>query len=137
MRLEKLTKAITSAIGCLQDSMKVVSKRDAKDLSSLVWRAAADLEYALFLFSITHQGESESSSWTLRLRSKDVEVGSVLASTRDLLEEAKSSLKAGDLREAHKKTWMARGYLLKLHNFFEKKKKLKKAAKKSSRSNTR
>ena len=59
MRLEKVTRAITSAMGYLQDSMKVVSKMD--EVSGLVWQAAADLEYALFLFSMMHQDESESS----------------------------------------------------------------------------
>ena len=130
MKLEKLARAITSATGYLEDSMKVISKMD--DVSGLVWRAAADLEYALFLFSIMHPDESESSSWKLGLHSKDVEVDSVLASTRDLLEEAENKIKAGALREAHEKTWMARGYLLRLHEFFEKRKKLEKAAKKSS-----
>ena len=132
MKLEKLTGAITSAMGYLEDSMKVVPKGNDEDVSGLVWRAAADLEYTLFLFSIMHQDESESSSWKLGLHSKDIEIDSVLASTRDLLKEAKSSMKAGELREAHKKAWMARGYLLKLQEFFEKRRKLEKAAKKSS-----
>jgi len=112
--------------------MKFVSKGNDEDVSGIVWRVAADIEYALFLFSIGHQDESRSSSWKLDLRSKDVEVDSVLASTRDLLEEAESKIEAGELHEAHQKTWMARGYLLKLQEFFEKKRKLKKAAKKSS-----
>jgi len=132
MRLEKLTGAIVSARSHLEDSMKVVSKGTDEEVSGMVWRAAADLEYALFLFSIRHPDASESSSWKVGLRSKDVEVDSVLASTRDLLEEAESKIKAGELGEAHKKTWIARGYLLKLHNFFEKRRKLEKAAKKSS-----
>ena len=110
--------------------MKAVSKMD--DASGLVWRAAADLEYALFLFSIMHQDESESSSWRLSPHLKKVEVESVLASTRDILKEAESKTNAGELREAHKKTWMARGYLLRLQEFFEKRRKLKKAAEKSS-----
>ena len=132
MKLEKLTRAITSARSHLEDSMKVVSKGNGEDVSSIVWRAAADLEYALFLFSIMREDESRSSSWKLGLRSKDVEVDSVLASTRDLLEEAESKIEAGELREAHQKTWMARGYLLKLQEFFEKRRKPRKAAKKSS-----
>ncbi len=132
MRLEKLTRAIASARGHLEDSMKVVSKGNYEDVSGIVWRVAADIEYALFLFSIMHQDESRSSSWKLDLRLKDVEVDPVLASTRNLLEEAESKIEAGEIREAHQKTWMARGYLLKLQEFFEKKRKLKKAAKKSS-----
>jgi len=121
-----LTRAITSAMGYLEDSMKIVSRMD--DVSSLIWRAAADLEYALFLFSVMNQDESESSSWKLGLHSKEVEIESVLKSAMDLLQKAESSIKTGELRDAHKKTWMARGYLLRLQEFFEKRRrKLQKA----------
>jgi len=130
MSLEKLSKAISSAMVYLEDSMKAVSEMD--DLSILVWRAAAELEYALFLFSIIHQGESESSSWKLGLHSKEVEIESILKSARDMLQKAESSMKTGELREAYRKTWMARGYLLRLQEFFEKKRKLEEAAEKSS-----
>ncbi len=130
MSLEKLITAITSAMNCLEASMNVGSKVD--DVSSLVWRAAADLEYALFLFSIMHQDESESSSWKIDLHSKDVEIESVLRSAMEMLQRAESKIKDGELREAHKETWMARGYLLKLQEFFEKRRKLQKAAEKSS-----
>ena len=125
MSLEKITEAIKSA-------MKNLSKDNEEDVSGFVWQAAADLEYALFLFSVMHQDESESSSWKLSLRSKDVEIDSVLASTRDMLKEAEGKIETGKVREAHKKTWMARGYLLRLQEFFEKRRKLQKAAKKSS-----
>ncbi len=132
MSLEKLAETVKSAMVYLEDSIKTVSKEDDEDVSGLVWRAAAELEYALFLFSIMHQDAPEGSSWKLRLRLKDIEVDSVLSSTRDLLKEAASSMEDGNLLEAHKKTWMARGYLLKLHTFFEKQRKRKKTGKKSS-----
>jgi hypothetical protein len=131
MSLEKLAEAVKSAMGYLKDSKKTVSKGD-EDVGGLVWRAAAELEYALFLFSVMHQGASEGSAWKLRLRLKDIEVNSVLSSTIDLLKEAESIMEDGDLLEAHKKTWMARGYLLKLHTFFEKQRKRKKTGEKSS-----
>jgi len=130
MELEKLTGAIASAMGYLEDAMKVESKGNDEDLSGLVWRAAADLEYALFLFSILRQDESESSSWKLGPHSKEVEIDSFLASAKGLLEEAESKIKAGEFREAHKRVWLARGHLLRLQGFFEKEKeKPKKVAK--------
>ncbi|NIP67459.1 hypothetical protein GWN63_05310 [Candidatus Bathyarchaeota archaeon] len=130
--LKKLTKAIASAIEYLEASMKVASKGNDQEVSRPIWGAAADLEYALFLFSIL-QEESASSSWKLKSPSKDFEIHSFLTSARDLLTEAKTEIEQEELDEAHKKTWMARGYLLKLHNFFEKKqRKKKKAAKKSA-----
>lgn len=130
MSLEKTTEAIKSAMKYLEGTMKNLSKDNEDDVSGFVWQAAADLEYALFLFSVTHQDDPESSSWKLSLRSKDVEIDSVLASTRDMLKEAEGKIETGKVREAHKKTWMARGYLLKLQEFFEKRRKLKQAAKK-------
>jgi hypothetical protein len=39
---------------------------------------------------------------------------------QDLLKEAKDNLNAENFHEAHKKTWMARDYLLRIHDFFEK-----------------
>ncbi|UCC33510.1 MAG: hypothetical protein JSW53_00420 [Candidatus Bathyarchaeota archaeon] len=129
-KLEKLTRAVTSAMKYLEISIRVASKGD--DVRDLVWNAAANLEYALFLFSIMHQDVPKSSSWRLTSASKEVEVESILASTRDLVAKAENEIKAGALHEARKITWMARGHLLRLQEFFEKQRKLERAAKKSS-----
>ena len=112
---------MTSAIAYLEDSMEVLVKKDEKKVAHFAWRAASDLEYALFLFSLMHQGETESSSWKLNPKSKQVEMGPLLISAQDLLKEAKNSFEADELHEAHKKTWMARGQLLRVHDLLEKK----------------
>jgi len=121
MKQENIFKAITSAIAHLEDSMEALVKRDEKKVAHFAWRAASDLEYALFLFSLTHQDETESSSWKLNPKSKQVEIGPLLISAQDLLKEAKNSFEADELHEAHKKTWMARGQLLRVHDLLEKK----------------
>lgn len=123
MKQEKIIEAIASAINRLEGSMKALAKKDEKNLVNLVWRAGADLEYALFLFSLMHQNESESSSWKIDSRSKQVEISSILSSVQNLLREAKDNMEAGELLDAHKKTWTARGYLLRVHDTFEKKRK--------------
>ena len=130
-RQEKLISAVTSAVRHLEESLKRISEESNGDMSGLVWRAAADLEYALFLFSIMHQDGSEKSSWKLGAQSRETEVESVTVSARDLLKEAESRIKADELHEAHKDAWMARGYLLKLQQFFDNREKLRKAAAKS------
>ncbi|MFQ6080862.1 MAG: hypothetical protein ACE5OW_04245 [Candidatus Bathyarchaeia archaeon] len=112
MRKKKITGAITAAIDRLEDSMKALVEKDERGMVNSVWGAAAELEYALFLFSLTQQEEAERSSWKLDSPSKQVEVGPALVSAQDLLKEAKSCIDAGDLGKAHKKTWMARGHLL-------------------------
>jgi len=123
MKQEKITESIASAVNHLEGSMKALAKKDEKNLVNLVWRAGADLEYALFLFSLMHQNESESSSWKIDSHSKQVEISSILSSVQNLLREAKDNMKAGELFDAHKKTWTARGYLLRVHDTFEKKRK--------------
>ena len=121
MKRKNILKAITSAIAYLEDSMEALVKKDEKKVVHFAWRAASDLEYALFLFSLTHQDETESSSRKLNPHPKQLEIGPLLISAQDLLKEAKNSLEADERHEAHKKTWMARGYLLRLHDFLEKK----------------
>ena len=121
MKQEKISEFLASAINHLVGSMKALAKKDKKNLVNLVWRAGADLEYALFLFSLMHQNESESSSWKIDSHSKQLEISSILSSVQNLLREAKDNMKAGELPDAHKKTWMARGNLLRVHDTFEKK----------------
>jgi len=116
---QKIIEVIRSAISHLESSMKALVNRDENGVVDLVWRAAADLEYANFLFSVTH-GEPESRSWKLDLRSKQVEIGPLLVSAQDMLKEAQRGLDSSELHEAYKKTWMARGYLLRVQGILEK-----------------
>jgi len=111
---------ITSAINHLEESMKALAEKDEEEVTLFVWRAAADLEYALFLFSLMYQEENPSASWKLNPPAKQFEVGPTLMLAQDLLKEAKDSFEAQNFHEAHKKTWMARGHLLRIHEFFEK-----------------
>ena len=119
---QKIIGAIKSAINHLESSMNCLVNSDENGVTGAVWRAAADLEYANFLFSVM-QDESESRSWKLDLRSKQVEIGPLLVSAQDLLREAEIGLDVSELREAYKKTWMARGYLLKVQEILEKRRK--------------
>jgi hypothetical protein len=120
MKRENILQDITSAINYLEESMKAVLEKNEKEVTRFVWKAAADLEHALFLFSLMHQEENPSSSWKLNPPAKQVEVGPILVAAQDLLKEAKDSFEAENFYEAHKKAWMARGYLLRVHDFFEK-----------------
>jgi len=122
MTQEKITVAVTSAMNSLNNSIEAYGEKDEKQVAGFVWRAVAELEYALFLLSIQHQGEIETSSWKTSSHSKEVEIEPTLSSARDLLKEAKSNIEASDVHEAYKKTWMARNHLLKVQEALEKKK---------------
>jgi len=124
MSLEKkITKAVLSAMKYLENCRKSITGNNENALANHVWKASAEVEYALFLFSILRQNEHESHSWKVDLKSKQFEVAPVIASTQKLLEKAKTNFENGDLLEAHKKIWTARGYLLKVQNVLEKKRK--------------
>lgn len=124
MALEKkVTKALLSAIKHLETSKDFLPENNQDELANQVWKASAEVEYALFLFSILRQNEDQSHSWKVDLKSKELEVAPVIASTQELLEKAKTSFESGDLLEAHKNMWIARGYLLKVQSFLEKKRK--------------
>ena len=122
MTQEKITATITSAMNSLNNSIKAYGEKDEKQVAGFVWSVVAELEYALFLLSIEHQGEIETSSWKTSSHSKEVEIELTLSSARDLLKEAKSGVEANDLYEAYKRTWMARNHLLKVQEALEKKK---------------
>ena len=119
MKQGKLIKAITSAISNLEDSAKALVEKNERGVLGYVWQAAADSEYALFLFSFMQPEGSEGSSWKSSFRLKKVEIGPAVVLAQDLLKEAKKSIEKNDLREAYKKTWMARGYLLKVWNMLQ------------------
>jgi len=119
MQLQKLSKTVTSALGYIEDAILAQAEGNEEKVTQLTWREASDIEYGLFIFSLKHSNKP-SSSWKLP-QIKQPKIESLLAATQDILEEAAKSLEADDLKEAHKKMWIARGQLLRIHDFFEKK----------------
>ncbi len=116
MHTHKISKAVTSALAYLEDAINL--HVELSEVIMLVWNAASDLEYALFLFSLIDP-ETRNSSWRLQ-QSKQAEIESLLASTRKLLQDASEGLRADNLEEAHRKIWLARGQLLKIHDSYDK-----------------
>jgi len=123
MHAEKIAEAIASAMNHLENSMKALANQDQSAVGDSVWHAAAETEYALFLFSLAHHGESTTPSTKHSSPTKQTEVGPTLISAQDLLKEAKEKMSAGNIKEAHEKTWDARGYILKVWDQLEKKRK--------------
>jgi non-homologous end joining protein Ku len=120
MQTQKISKTVASALAYIKDTIDPQAKGNIEKVMQLTWRAASDLEYGLFLFSLRYPEETRSSSWKLP-PIKQPKIDSLLASTQDILEETAKSLEADDLKEAHKKMWIARGQLLRIHDLFEKK----------------
>jgi len=124
MGTEKLNKAVASAVDNLEEAIKALIKGDERETLRRVWRAAADSEYALFLLSINSNTNPEKShSWKFSQNPKNVETGPALTLAQELLEEAEGNIRTDNLQEAHRKTWMARGYILGVQEIFEKRRK--------------
>jgi len=118
----KMLKALKSAIAYLDDSMLAMDKKDDNLLTDSVWLAAAELEYALFLFSMTAQNEIDKSKWKLNPKLKKVEVGPTLVTVQDLLDEAEKYIESEKLSDAYKSAYIARNYMLEIQKDFTKKK---------------
>ena len=120
---EKISKALKSAITHLDNSVLIINKKkDDSLLEDSVWHVAAELEYALFLLSITVQNEIDKSKWKLNPKLKNVEVGPTLVTVQDLLNKAEKCMTSEKLSDAYKSAYIARHYVLKVQKDFAKKK---------------
>jgi len=118
----KMLKALKSAVTYLDSSIVAMDKKDDNLLADSVWHAAAELEYTLFLFSMTAQNEIDKSKWKLNPKLKKVEVGPTLVTVQDLLNEAEKCVKNEKLLDAYKSAYIARNCMLKVQKDFAKKK---------------
>lgn len=119
---EKILKALKFAITHLDNSMLAIDKKDENPLEDSIWHLAAELEYALFLFSIAVQDEIDTSKWKLNPKLKKAEVGPTLVTVQGLLNEAEKHLKNEKLLDGYKSASIARHHILKIQKDLAKKK---------------
>lgn len=118
---EKLSKALKTATRYLEDSTSTLGK-DEKAFANGVWHAAAELEYALFLFSLIFKEECDTSKWKPNPETRKIGADEMLAKVRGLLDESMKALVGGDLTDAYKCAYMARHYVFKVQEDLAKKK---------------
>jgi len=119
---KKILKALKSTITHLENSIHALNRKDENSLAESIWHVAAELEYTLFLFSVTFQDEIDKSKWKLNPKLKKLEVGSTLVTAQDLLNEAEKYMSNKKLLDAYKNAYIARHYILKVQKDFAKKK---------------
>jgi len=125
MMKEKVKRAVTQAMSHLEHSMDALATGNKDGMENSVWKAASELEYLLFLLSLMQHDELKSPSERTVPRLKTVELGPTLVAAYDALEEVKRSLSLGEFREAYKKARVARNYLLRIQEVFEKERRKK------------
>jgi hypothetical protein len=118
---EKISKALKSATRHLENSMLALNKKDENLFADSIWHVAAELEYILFLFSITFPNESDLSRWKSNPELKS-ETGSILAEVGNLLNEAERLVVNERLPDAYKSAYVARHCIIKVQEDLAKKK---------------
>jgi hypothetical protein len=119
---EKVSKALKSAVTHLENSMQTLNKKDEKSLANSVWHVAAELEFALFLISITYPNEINLSNSKRNPELKKIETDSMLAEAENLLNKAETFVANERLLNAYKNAYVARHYVLKVQEELAKKK---------------
>jgi hypothetical protein len=119
---EKIQKALDGASACLKTSIVELSKKNDESYADRVWHVGAELEYALFLFSMMFPDESSVSKRKPNPELKNIDTATILTDCQNLLDEAGKQLATGKLKESYKTTYMARHYILKVQEDIAKKK---------------
>ncbi len=119
---EKVSNVLKSALTYLENSILALNKKDEDSFADSLWHVAAELEYALFLFSITFPDEGSLSNWKRKPESKKVDSGSMLVEVRNLLSESERFFADGRLQDAYKSAYIARHCILKVQEDLAKKK---------------
>ncbi|MEM1539978.1 MAG: hypothetical protein QXJ07_01135 [Candidatus Bathyarchaeia archaeon] len=109
---DKILKALESATSYLEKSASALNSGDESSFTKHFWHVAAELEYALFMFSLIFQEESvNKSKWKSNPNMKRDDINGTLAEVRSLLDNAKKFLTSGKLLDAYKSVYMARHHV--------------------------
>ncbi|MEM2947601.1 MAG: hypothetical protein QXN96_05135 [Candidatus Bathyarchaeia archaeon] len=120
---DKILKALESAANYLEKSISALSSEDENSFKEHFWHVAAELEYALFMFSLTFQEENtDKSKWKPNPDVKKDDVHNVLAKVRSMLDNAKRLLISGKFLDAYKDVYVARHCVFAVEEIFAKKK---------------
>jgi HSP90 family molecular chaperone len=118
---EKIAKALTSCEAYLEKSVVAV-KSMCEESDNWVWHAAAELEYALFLFSLRNSDEDVTSEWKNGSHDRSGSTAKLLNTVQDLIARSKESVASGSWLKAHKYAYVAQSALLRIQREHTRKK---------------
>ena len=119
---EKILKSLKSAMNYLKNSIAALNKKDENLIADSIWHVAAELEYALFLFSIMFQDDVDKSKWKFNSKTQLTELDWTIKRVKELLSNAEKLATSKNFLEAYKEAYIARRYILEVQKSFAKKK---------------
>jgi hypothetical protein len=111
---EKVSNALKSASTYLKESMSALAKGDEVTLDFNLWHVAAELEYVLFLFSMTLPEDSGPTELKPNSKLKTVETRLTLNEVGNLLNRAERFIASERLLDAYKNVHVARNRVLRV-----------------------
>lgn len=118
---EKTAKAFASCEAYLEGAMAAL-KGGRGELDNLMWHAAAELEYVLFLFSLKDADEKFPLKWKTESLSEGASAAKLLSEVQDLVARSKETIAFGNWRRARRYAYSARNILLKIQRVHSRKK---------------
>jgi hypothetical protein len=118
---EKLAKALVSCEAYLEKSIAAL-KSACEESDSWMWYAAAELEYALFLFSLKGSDEDIPLNWKTGSHDRGGSTAKLLNTVQNLVVQSKESIAAGNWLQARKYAYAAGNILLRIQREHTRKK---------------
>jgi len=106
----RIKELLQQAIQSIDHARSALTRKEARGFADHVWLAAFYLEYLTFVLSLTRPPADDA--WKQRAtRARAGDVAATLTGVHDLLTDAAA---ANSVEDLYRKTWLARGRLLRV-----------------------
>ena len=119
---EKIVESLKTAITYAENSIQALDRNDENALADSLWHVGAELEYAVFLFSMASERETRPLQMDKSSELKKTEADKLLAEVHNFLKEAEGFVVSGKFLDAYKSVYAARNHVFRLHEDLAKKK---------------
>jgi hypothetical protein len=118
---EKMAEAFASCEVYLEKSIAAL-EGGRGDPDNMMWHAAAELEYVLFLFSLKDTDKDVTLKWKTESHSRRDSTAKLLSSVQDLVVQSKETIAFGNWQQARRYAYSARNILLRIQREYSRKK---------------
>jgi hypothetical protein len=119
---DKILKALETALNRLDEAISALKSINENAFSNGVWHVAAELEYALFLFSLAVGSENSMPVAKPNPEIKNMQMDNIVLKVKELVGEAQKSIMDGHLLNAYRSAYLARHFIFKVQESLNKKK---------------